>query len=150
MFLPLDCYSNHLWSHWSRIGYLRVLSILALTSLPLRAVEISSMDPESGYNPSSWLAELQLGWCLELWCNVDDYSEWCAFSHPSSNNFCDIQWKREPYNVTVNECNFEGSSEYLGNYDNYNCGIRIYHARIEDSREWRCDLEWSSTAGLRQ
>ena len=281
-----DCNSNHPWSHWSSMGYLRILSILALASVPLRAFQISSMFPEFGtvaikegqnfdlwcnaddwwewctfthiptgkicdlpknvitnncdgfeylgdydnkcgvriynaslaeagewrcdlreydraetrrdygttvsktfqvaveattttstttttlpplpayltadkddevgetgagfsitsYEPASGSAEVTAGWPLELWCNVDGWWEWCTFSHLSSNKFCDMQWKREPYNVTVNECNFEGSSEYLGNYDNYNCGIRIYHARIEDSGEWRCDLEQYSRA----
>ena len=93
------------------------------------------------YAPASGSAEIQDGYPLELWCNVDDYWEWCTFSHMSSNKFCDFQWKKDPYNVTVNECDFEGRYDYLGDYDNYKCGIRIYQARPEDSGEWRCDLE---------
>jgi len=100
----------------------------------------------TSYEPASGSAEVQEGWPLVLWCNVDDWWEWCTFTHLSSHKFCDFQWKRDPYNVTVNECNFEGRYEYLGDYDNYKCGIKIYNTRIEDAGEWRCDLEQYSSA----
>jgi len=131
-------------------------TIIHRTLPPLPAYLRAEKDDEVGetgdgfsitsYEPASGSAEVQEGWPLELWCNVDDWWEWCTFSHLSSNRYCDFQWKSTPYNVTVNECDFEGRYEYLGDYDNYKCGIKIYHARIEDSGKWRCDLEQYSRA----
>jgi len=123
---------------------------------PLPAYLTTDEDDEVGetgdgfsitsYEPASGSAEVTAGWPLELWCNVDGCWEWCTFSHLSSNKFCDFQWMSGPNNVTVNHCDFERRYEYLGDYDNYKCGIRINHARIEDSGEWRCDLEQYSRA----
>merc|ERR1712117_383429 len=104
----------------------------------VRLAMASASPPTS---PPSGSAEVTAGWPLELWCNVDDWWEWCTFTHLKSNKFCDFQWKSGPNNVTVNQCDFEGRYEYLGDYDNYKCGIRIYHTMTEDSGEWKCDLE---------
>ena len=84
---------------------------------------------------------VQQGQALELWCNVDSYWEFCLFTHLPSGKLCDFKWKKDPWNVTVSDCNsFEGRSEYLGDYNNYECGIRIYNMSCQDSGEWRCDL----------
>ena len=127
-----DCNSNHPWSHWSSMGYLRILSILALASVPLRAFEISSMDPESG------TVAIKEGQNFDLWCNADDWWEWCTFTHIPTGKICDLQWKWEPKNVTANDCD---GFEYLGDYDNYKCGIRLHDVRPADEGEWACELE---------
>ena len=101
--------------------------------------------------PKTGSTTIKSGESLELWCNVDDHWEWCTFSHVPSGKFCDFQWKNDPYNVTVNECDsFEGMSEFLGDYNKHECGIRILHIDQAESGEWRCDLRlWDRAETVR-
>lgn len=93
------------------------------------------------YVPQSSETTIRNGDNLEFWCNADDDWEWCTFSHVPSGRFCDLQWKKPEWNVTVNNCtSFEGRFENLGGYEDYKCGIRINDMSCEDSGEWRCDL----------
>ena len=102
------------------------------------------------YEPSSGSAETQVGWPLELWCNVDDWWEWCSFTNLISNKSCEFQWRYGPDNVTVNRCDFEGRYEFLGDYNNYKCGIRIYNIGTADAGPWTCDLEeWNRAVTVR-
>ena len=97
---------------------------------------ITSFIPESG------ATVVEEGKSLDLWCNVDGYWEWCAFKHVPSNRFCDLKWDYATYNVTVDNCtDFEGRFEYLGDYDNFKCGIRLRDVRPDEAGEWTCELE---------
>lgn len=96
--------------------------------------------------PSSGSLEIEEGDPIDLWCNMDEFWEWCTFKHMTSNKLCDFQWMTALDNVTVTECDFEGRYEYLGDYDDHKCGIRIKQATPGDSGEWRCDLEEYSRA----
>ena len=45
--------------------------------------------------------------------------------------------------MTVNNCDdFKGRFEYLGDYDNYKCGIRISGVEKEDAGAWRSGCLW--------
>ena len=103
------------------------------------------------YKPETESTSVQQGHTLELWCNVDGYWEYCSFSHVPSGKSCHFEWKSDANNVTVTNCtSFEGRFEYLGEYENYKCGIRIQDFRFEDSGEWRCDIEsytWGGEKG---
>jgi len=97
---------------------------------------LTSFIPESG-----WVT-IEEGSSLDLWCNVDDYWEWCAFKHVPSKRFCDLKWDWATKNVTVHDCaDFEGRFEYLGDYDNYKCGIRLHNVRPDEAGKWTCELE---------
>ena len=94
------------------------------------------------YKPETGSTSVQQGQSLELWCNVDGYWEFCSFSHVPSGRSCDFQWKHDTDNVTMTKCTpFEGRFEYLGDYQNNKCGIRIHEVIFGDSGEWRCDME---------
>jgi len=136
-----DCCSDQVLLHWSSMGCLRFLSILSLASVPLRAFEISSMDPGSG------TVAIQEGQNFDLWCNADNWWEWCTFTHVTTRKICDLQWKWEPRNVTANDCD---GFEYLGDYRTYKCGVRIYNAGLGDAGEWTCDLREYDRAETRR
>ena len=73
-------------------------------------------------------------------CAVDTYYEWCTFIH--NDKKCDYVWKRDYWNVTVEDCNdYQGRIEYTGNYDYYNCAIILKSVTLEDIGEWSCELE---------
>ena len=96
----------------------------------------------TSYIPESGSTSLREGDSLDIWCNVNDYWEWCAFKHVPSERFCDLKWDYAAYNVTVDNCaDFKGRMEYLGDYDNYKCGVRFHSIRPDESGEWRCELE---------
>ena len=117
------------------------LFLALATTLPfVRAFEIaSSSSPESG----AAVTAVEAGGDLELWCNADGWWEWCKFVHEPSGKNCDLKWRRKQYwrdvfNVTVNNCDdFKGRFEYLGDYDNYKCGIRIRGVEKGDAGAWR-------------
>ena len=96
------------------------------------------------YIPESGSTTINVDESLELWCNVDRNWEWCNFSHKPSAKFCDFFGKKTGLfegNVTVNDCSsFEGRFEYLGDYDNFKCGIRVHNIVPEDSGLWMCYL----------
>ena len=84
------------------------------------------------------------GESLELWCNVDDWWEWCKFTHVPSKKFCDFVWSDPPYNVTVLNCDdFDKRFTYLtsGYKDNKKCGVKIDNVQPDEAGEWKCDLE---------
>ena len=113
-----------------------VTLFIALEVITLEAFKITSFLPESGST------SLKEGDSLDLWCNSDYYWEWCKFTSKSSGRWCELQWESAPDNVTVNNCDdFSGRFEYLGDYDNYRCGIRIHDVRPDESGEWTCRLD---------
>ena len=68
--------------------------------------------------------EIAYGGKLRLTCNPDGYYEWCKFIH--QDKVCDFQWKREVWNITTLECSdFEGRARFVGNYDDYECGMEL-------------------------
>ena len=102
--------------------------ILALHAgvISVSAFEITSHEPRTNSNSG---IEYDEGDDVELWCNADNYWEWCKISHVESNKSCDFDWKKYAlldgsrttiWNVTVVDCDdFEGRFEYLGDYENY-------------------------------
>jgi len=110
--------------------------------------EITSHDPRT--KPDSGL-QFDEGDNLDLWCNANNWWEWCKFSHVQSNKSCELDWKKYAlldgkrtyvHNVTALDCDdFEGRFEYLGDYDNYRCGIRFKNLQPDEAGEWRCEME---------
>ena len=62
-----------------------VLLALATTPLFAKAFEIASTSPESG------AVTAEAGGDLELWCNADNWWEWCKFVHEPSGRDCDLR-----------------------------------------------------------
>jgi len=121
-----------------------VILFLALEVIFLDAYKITSFLPESGS------ASVKEGGSLDLWCNADYYWEWCKFTSESSGRFCELQWESAPDNVTINNCDdFLERFEYLGDYDNYKCGIRIHDVRPDEAGEWTCLLDDYDGRGYR-
>ena len=86
-------------------------------------------------------ATVEEGGTIELYCAVDDWWEWCTFKRADAA-ICDFEWRKDVANVTVADCDaFDGRYEYFGDYNHYECGVRIRNARPEDAGEWRCDFE---------
>ena len=78
---------------------------------------------------------------VELFCAVDDWWEWCTFKRADAA-ICDFEWRKDVYNVTVLDCAaFAGRFEFIGDYNSYQCGIRLKDVRPEDAGEWSCDFE---------
>merc|ERR1712038_348370 len=121
-----------------------VLLFLALEVIRLDAFKITSFLPESGST------SVKEGGSLDLWCNADYYWEWCKFTSESSGRWCELQWESAPDNVTVNNCDdFLERFEYLGDYDNYKCGIRIHNVGPDEAGEWTCLLDDYDGRGYR-
>ena len=115
------------------------LLIAVNTGIFVAAFEITSYSPRTNSNSGITLQE---GEALELWCNVDDWWEWCTFTHTASSKSCELDWKWDPYNVTVLDCaDFEGRFEYLGDYNNYKCGVRFKDMRPDEGGKWQCNVE---------
>merc|ERR1719208_364301 len=91
---------------------------------------------------------VKLGEPFTILCAVDGWYEYCTFKHAETS--CNIDWKREPYNVTMGECsNYEGRVEFRGDYNNYECGLKITESKAEDSGDWTCEFEQYAKALVR-
>ena len=83
---------------------------------------------------------VKLGESFAFKCTADNWYEWCTFKH--AEKMCEIQWKKTPYNVTMGQCDdYEGRVEFKGEYNQYQCGLRVAAATAEDDGEWECDFE---------
>ena len=83
-----------------------------------------------------------------LFCAVDDYWEWCKFSH--ADKFCDYQWKKNVWNVTVLNCDdYAGRAEFVADYDQYQCGMKLSNVGLEDAGKWSCEIESYRAGGGR-
>ena len=77
---------------------------------------------------------------VTLFCSVDAYWEWCKFSH--GGKVCDYVWKKEQWNVTVLNCeDFAGRAEFVADYDQYHCAMKLSNVQLEDAGDWSCELE---------
>ena len=52
---------------------------------------------------------------------------------------CHIEWKRRPWNVTLNSC--DSRARFVGDYDAFECGITIENVSLADAGMWRCQVE---------
>ena len=108
--------------HYMHIVFL-ALHVVAI----VRAFQITSQEPRT--NSKAPGPKYDEGDNVELWCNADDWWEWCKFTHVQTDKKCELDWKKYSLldgrrnsvrNVTVLDCaDFEGRFEYLGDYDNY-------------------------------
>ena len=108
------------------------LILLAFVSVSVQAFGITKSEPK--------IAIVKEGDVLKLFCAVDGYYEWCTFRH--KDRLCDFEWQREPWNVTVLECDdYEGRYRWYGDYNYYECGLELTGASLEDAGEWSCSFE---------
>ena len=82
------------------------------------------------------------GESFRLSCEVDNYYEYCKFTHMYTDKICDFEWKRDDWNITVADCtDYEGRMEWSGNYEYYGCAMTINNAQTQDSGAWKCEIE---------
>ena len=106
---------------------LSLLSLLTLSSVS--SFSISQQKPSSGS------VSLKEGQGVKLWCNMDDWWEWCRFTHVDSGKVCDFEWRKDVYNVTVLKCgDFEGRAKFIGSYNKYECGLELVRKMIGSKR----------------
>ena len=93
-----------------------------------------------------------------LSCTANNYYEWCTFIHPvklprkykQKSDYeikkCDFVWTNQANNITTLNCSdYQNRAIYVGNYDNYNCAIKLISVIPEDSGNWTCVLEeWTN------
>jgi hypothetical protein len=61
---------------------------------------------------------------VDLFCQADSYWEWCRWIH--NDRFCDYEWVSAASGVEAISCQFpDNKVELIGNYDDYECGIRV-------------------------
>ena len=90
-------------------------------SLLLLGTSVSAFKVKSA-NPS--VIKVKEGHSFKVICTTDIWWEFCTFR--KGDKSCDIVWKRDPYNVTMGECDdFAGRVEFRGSYDDYECGLEI-------------------------
>ena len=105
-----------------------ILLLLFIASIS-SAFELTKVEPK--------LATIPYGGKLRLTCNGDNYWEFCKFIH--NDKICDLIWKRDPYNVTIEECtDYEGRMRYVGSYNNYECIIEIDNVSEEGKNKHFC------------
>lgn len=76
----------------------------------------------------------------ELWCQTDQYWEWCRWVH--YDKYCDFEWESYSDGVVTTSCDFPpGKVELLGDYDQFQCGIRIHDLDTKDRGLWLCEVE---------
>ena len=77
---------------------------------------------------------------VDLFCAVDTYYEWCTFVH--NDKKCDFEWKRDVWNLTTLDCaDYQDRAHFNGDYNEYNCGIKLKNVKLEDAGLWSCELE---------
>jgi len=90
---------------------------------------------------------------VTLKCEVDDHYEYCKFISPqmkpnsSDPMICDLEWKRDQDNITIQYCDFEVA--FHGKYDDRQCGI-TFVASEKDTGVWKCEIEeyvWGGARG---
>ncbi len=75
----------------------------------------------------------------ELWCQASTHWEWCRWIH--YDNYCDFEWSPSS-GVEETACNFPaGKVELLGDYDKFQCGLRISGLDARDRGNWLCEVE---------
>ena len=64
----------------------------------------------------------------------------CKFQH--FGKLCQFELHNSTTTTMMKSCteNFNGRIEFIGNYENNNCAIKIRSAEIQDGGEWSCQL----------
>ncbi len=113
------------------------LSFLFLPLLPATSLAFRVWN----HSPKN-ISYLAQGDDITLSCSSDNWWKWCTFKHAESGKVCDFQWKFEPYNVTVLDCDdFAGRFEFVGDYNNYNCAVKLTGMTGQEAGKWRCEME---------
>ena len=85
---------------------------------------------------------------VTLFCATDNYWEWCKFSH--ADKICDYEWKKAEWNVTVLNCDdYADRAEFVADYDQYQCAMRLSKIGPEDAGKWSCEIESYSKSRYR-
>lgn len=118
----------------------RSLILLGLCLGSSRAFLMTRVDPG--------ILVAEPGHTVRLLCATDDHWEWCRFTRPDGT-FCDFEWKRLQNNVTMQQCDFPTRIDFLGSYDQQECGITIRSLEPHDTGIWKCHIEEYIFAGSR-
>ena len=115
------------------------LALLVLAAISVAGFEIVKNEPATSYVKEDGV--------LTLLCESDTYWEWCTFKAPAGK-ICDYVWTKEDrgngrWNISVEACDdFAGRQiEFQGDYDSYQCGIKLTGVQPEDAGEWTCEME---------
>ena len=93
----------------------------------------------SFFNLQCFLSILQDDY-VDLMCQADSYWEWCRWIH--TDRYCDFEWISPSSGVNAISCDFdEAKVELIGDYDNFECGIRVHHLEVKDRGIWHCEIE---------
>ena len=77
---------------------------------------------------------------VELLCQTDSYWEWCRWIH--LDTFCDFEWMSPGSGVQKINCDIPATKiEFTGDYDKFQCGVRLKHLDIRDRGNWQCEVE---------
>ena len=107
--------------------FLKSISVLIFLVSVSSAFDITKVEPES--------ITIPYGGKIRLSCTSDGYYEFCKFKNVASGKICDFIWKREPYNVTTNDCGaFEGRARFVGDYNKYECAVELDNVMPEGKK----------------
>jgi len=77
---------------------------------------------------------------FSVMCETDSYYEFCIFVSPTGYR-CEFEWKRN-WNISRSECpELETRTSFLGDYEQFQCGLKVEEARVGDSGIWGCEME---------
>jgi len=77
---------------------------------------------------------------VDLVCQADTYWEWCRWIH--SDRFCDYEWLSSSRGAQEIGCDFPDKKvELIGDYNSFECGIRVYNLGVKDRGVWQCEVE---------
>ncbi|XP_023349657.1 uncharacterized protein LOC111718328 [Eurytemora carolleeae] len=109
-----------------------ILFILTIQLLHISGFELQESGPT--------LSLVRVNSSFRLSCRANSYYEWCTFYHTVSK--CEFEWKRKPWNVTTTDCkDFGDRISFQGDYNKFECAIKIETSVPEDTGEWSCVLE---------
>ena len=134
------------------MSFLLLLSLTVFSYLPTSSEACFTLKK---ITPNSKL-RVKEGQDITLSCTANNYYEWCTFIHPvklplkykqkSEDMYqikkCDFVWTNQAKNITTLNCSdYHNRAIYVGDYENYNCAIKLMSVIEEDTGNWTCVLE---------
>ena len=83
---------------------------------------------------------------IEVHCTADNYYDYCSIVHDI--NTCDFKYNDTAWRLSkqypvikINCQDYESRMEFIGDYYNYGCGIRLHSITMQDGGTWICQME---------
>uniref|UniRef100_A0A0K2UW75 Ig-like domain-containing protein n=1 Tax=Lepeophtheirus salmonis TaxID=72036 RepID=A0A0K2UW75_LEPSM len=91
---------------------------------------------------SSQIAKGNVGEAVVLKCRVNQYWEYCTWKHVSRGNSCNFEWKYSTGKVVRQQCpSLWSRAKFGGDYDKYECNLKIDVLEEKDFGQWTCIVE---------